>query len=152
FPSRQTVRRQQPDHPADHLAALRPRVRPRPALHRRRTGQARWVEAALMLDEFWLSWSGIESALPLPVLHGERRRRPTAAVLPLFKKRRCEASAMGEGPQTGICGNSPSPELLRRASALPSNSTSPRWGEVKQAHLAKLSPGSSDRLALNACF
>ena len=50
-PRQQTLTRRrgtgQQDLPADRLPPIRPRVRPHPALHRRRTGASGWVEEAV---------------------------------------------------------------------------------------------------------
>ena len=47
-PARQTLRQHQPHHPADRLAAIGPRVRAKPALHRRRAGETGRVEEAVV--------------------------------------------------------------------------------------------------------
>src|SRR5689334_10177144 len=62
--------------------------------------------------------------LPLPALRGERRRRPTAAVLPYLKNadakhRLWVRGCLSENGESWTRGGSPSPGLLR-------NPTSPR--------------------------
>src|SRR5262249_13758350 len=43
-----TVWQHQPHYPADRLAAVRPGVRPEPAVDRRRAGEAGWVEEEIV--------------------------------------------------------------------------------------------------------
>src|SRR5581483_12011588 len=60
-PARKAVRRKQPDHPADRLAAVGPGVRAEPAVDRRRTGEAGRLEEAVEVSDP-SNWSGFRYA------------------------------------------------------------------------------------------